>query len=129
MVRAGRKPQGWKLIDRVAAEESCKARLRAFLETMSGQCTVAEACRKLGIEQSRFFVLRNEWLEEAVGLLTPKPAGRPRKTAAEDPQVADLKRQVEQLERRALAAELRAKLAEARVAKSTATGRKKGARR
>lgn len=129
MVRAGRKPQGWKLIEHVSGDESCKARVRAFLATMTGQCTVDEACQGLGIKPSRFFLLRNEWLERSVGLLEPKPVGRPRKTSAEDPQVAELKQQVQALERRALAAELRAKLAEARVAKSTATSRKKGARR
>ena len=125
MVRAGRKPQGWKLIDQVSGDDSCKARVRAFLETMTGHCTVAEACRELGIKPSRFFVLRGAWLEEAVGLLAPKPAGRPRKTATEDPQVAELKQQLHEWERRALAAELRAKLAEARLPKATPTRRKK----
>jgi transposase-like protein len=129
MARVGRKPQGWKLIDRLSAEESCKARLKAFLETMAGQGTVAEACRKLGIEQSRFFALRNHWLQEAVDLLAPKPAGRPRKAGPDEPQVEELKQEVHDLKQRLLAAELRAKLAEAGVSRPSQKRQKKGAPR
>lgn len=124
MARVGRKPQGWKLIDRLPAEESSKARLKAFLQTMTGECTVDEACAELGIEKSRFFALRNKWLEQAAALLDPKSAGRPRKTsdeaAAEPPEMQDLKQQL-------LAAELRAKLAEAGFSRSSRERRKKGA--
>ena len=129
MARVGRKPQGWKLIDRLSGDEDCKARLKAFLETMTGQCTVAEACCELGIEQSRFFALRNQWLEQALGLLEPKPAGRPRKTSSDEPQVAELKQRVQQLQQRLLGAELRAQLAQDQAAQSPHQERKKGARR
>lgn len=129
MARVGRKPQGWNLIDRLSADESCKARLKAFLETMTGHCTVDEACRKLGIKPSRFFVLRNDWLEEAVGLLEPKPAGRPRKAPPDEPRLEDLQQEVRDLERRLLATELRAKLAEAGIARPSQQRRKKGAPR
>lgn len=126
MARVGRKPQGWKLIDRLSADEPSKARLKAFLQTMSGQCTVEEACRELGIEQSRFFALRNKWLEEAVGLLAPKPAGRPRKAADDSPgEPAEM----HQLRQQLLAAELRAKLAEAGISQTSRERRKKGAPR
>lgn len=129
MARVGRKPQGWKLIDHLSGDEDCKARLKAFLQTMTGQCTVPEVCQELGIRQSRFFVLRNDWLQEALGLLEPKPVGRPRKAEPEEPQVAQLKQQVHKLEQQLMAAELRARLAEGKVAKATPQGRKKGARR
>lgn len=126
MARVGRKPQGWKLIERLSADESSKARLKAFLQTMTGQCTVDEACEELGIEKSRFFVLRNTWLEQAAHLLDPKSAGRPRKTAdetqTESPEVRQLKQQL-------MAAELRARLAEAKTVKPARHERKKGIRR
>lgn len=126
MARVGRKPQGWKLIERLSADESSKARLKAFLRTMTGECTVDEACQELGIEKSRFFVLRNAWLEQAAHLLDPKSAGRPRKTADEtetkSPEVRQLKQQL-------MAAELRARLAEARATTSARQKRKKGIRR
>lgn len=129
MARVGRKPQGWKLIERLSADESSKARLKAFLQTMTGQCTVDEACEDLGIEKSRFFVLRNTWLEQAAHLLDTKSAGRPRKAMSDEPQVADLKQQVHQLQQRLLGAELRARLAETNAPEPTAKERKKGARR
>ena len=125
MARVGRKPQGWKLIDRLSADEASKARLKAILRTLSGECRVEDACQELGIEQSRFFALRNKWLEEAAGLLAPKPAGRPAKPPeppAEPPQVRDLKEQL-------MAAELRAKLAEAGLSRTSRERRKKGAPR
>ena len=130
MARAGRKPQGWKRIDRLSADEQCKARRKAFLETLSGQCRVEDACRKLGIEKSRFFVLRNDWLQDAVNLLAPKPTGRPRTATRDEPQVAELKQQVEQLQQQLRRAELRAQLAAAGVSRpSPKQRRKKGARR
>lgn len=129
MARVGRKPQGWKLIDHLSGDEDCKARLKAFLRTMTAQCTVPEVCQELGIRQSRFFVLRNDWLQEALGLLEPKPVGRPRKAEAEDPQVAQLKQRIHQLEQQLMAAELRARLAESKATKSTPPERKKGTRR
>lgn len=129
MARVGRKPQGWKLIDQLSADESCKARFTAFLETMSGQRTVREVCQELGIQQSRFFALRNQWLQEAVDLLAPKPMGRPRNALPDEPPVEELKQQVHDLQQRVLAAELRAKLAEAGVSRSSQPRRKKGAPR
>ena len=129
MTRVGRKPQGWKLIDHLSADEDSKARLKAFLRTMSGQCTVAEVCAELGIEQSRFFALRNKWLEEAAGLLAAKPAGRPRKAEPDEPQVEELKQELRDLEQRLVAAELRARLAEAGVSRPSQQRRKKGAPR
>lgn len=129
MARVGRKPQGWKLIDDLSGDEDGKARFKAFLRTMTAQCTVPEVCRELGIKQSRFFALRNDWLQEALGLLEPKPVGRPRKAEPEEPQVAQLKQQVHKLQQQLMAAELRARLAEGQVAKSTPQERKKGARR
>jgi len=128
MARVGRKPQGWKLIDHLSGNEDCKARLKAFLQTMTGQCTVPEVCQELGIRQSRFFILRSDWLQEALGLLEPKRVGRPRKAIHEEPQVTHLKQRVHQLEQQLMAAELRARLAEGKAMKSTPQ-RKKGARR
>lgn len=112
MSRAGRKPQGWKLIDDLVGDAQSKARVKVFLQTLTGECTVDDACDMLGIGPSRFFKLRNDWLQEAVDLLGPKPLGRPPKTPDEPP-AAELKRQVHELKQQLLGAELRAKLAEA----------------
>jgi transposase-like protein len=126
--RAGRKPQGWKLIDGLAGDRQCKARLKAFLQTLTGESTVDEVCAELGIGPSRFFVLRNAWLQEAVDLLGPKPVGRPRETSNEPP-ATELKQQLQELKQQLLGAELRAKLAEAGVLRPLKPKRKKGVRR
>ena len=82
----------------------------------------------LGVGPSRFFKLRGDWLQEAVGLLAPKPIGRPREIRDEPP-AAELKQQVHDLKQQLLAAELRAKLAEGGVLRPRRPRRKKGIRR
>jgi transposase InsO family protein len=42
---------------------------------------VPEACRRLGIGESRFHDLRGAWLQEALELLEPRPLGRPPRAA------------------------------------------------
>jgi hypothetical protein len=126
--RAGRKPQGWKLIDDLAGDAQSKARVKVFLQTLTGACTVDEACALLGIGPSRFFKLRGDWLQESVDLLAPKPIGRPRESR-DEPASAELKLQVHDLKQQLLGAELRAKLAEAGVLRPLRPRRKKGGRR
>jgi transposase-like protein len=126
LARVGRKPQGWNLIDRLSGEKSCKDRLKAFLQTLSGQSKIEEACRDLGLGPSRFFHLRNCWLQEAADLLAPKPTGRPPKKTHPDPQVTQLQAEVRQLKQRLLAAELRAQLAEAGALRAKPAPQKKG---
>jgi transposase-like protein len=75
----------------LSGSELAKLRLAAILETMQGKLTVAEACARLGVRESRFHALRNQWLQEALALLEPRPVGRPAKqTAAEAEQARQL---------------------------------------
>ena len=129
MARLGRKPQGYQLIDRLDGDSRYKARLKGFLDTLTGQSTVNQACEKLGMGPSRFFDLRNRWLQAALDLLAPKQAGRPRKVADAEPRVLELERQLRDVEQRLKSAELRADLAEAGVARPARERRKKGAPR
>jgi transposase-like protein len=46
--------------------------------------TVPEACQVLGICESRFHGLRNQWLQEALELLEPRPLGRPPQVVSPD---------------------------------------------
>jgi transposase-like protein len=113
MTRLGRKPQGPELIDAMIGSQHAKIRLKAFLETLSGEVSVEEVCQQLGICQSRFFEQRTAWLHDSIGLLEPRPAGRPRK---EEPSLSaeearSLRQRVQQLEARAAAVEVQAELA------------------
>ncbi len=110
MTRLGRKPQGTELVDALAGSSHAKARLKAFLETLSGEVSVDDACQRLSICQSRFFELRTEWLHESIDLLEPHLPGRPRKAepsiSAEE--VDLLRQRVQELEARAAAVEVQA---------------------
>lgn len=112
MTRMGRKPQGSELVERLSGSDHAKARLKVFLETLSGELTVDEACRRLDICPSRFFEQRMAWLHESIDLLEPRAAGRPRQAeptlSAEEAQA--LRQRVLELEARAAAVEVQAEL-------------------
>lgn len=113
MMRLGRKPQGVGLVSPLAGSEHAKQRLRLFLKTLSGECSVGEACAELGIGESRFFKQRGDWLQEALALLEPRSAGRPPK---QEPlvgpsEVQALRERMQEAEARAAAAEVQAELA------------------
>ena len=113
MTRLGRKPQGAALVAALPGSEHTKRRLTLFLQTMSGQCSVGEACRELDICESRFFAQRAEWLEESLALLEPGSPGRPAKPAPlpEPAEVDALRKRVRELEHRLTVAEARSDLA------------------
>ncbi len=97
----------------LAGSKHAKQRLSWFLQTLSGERSVGEACVELGIGQSRFFAQRGAWLQEALALLEPRAAGRPAKP--EPPiaasEVEALRERVRELEARAAAVEVQAELA------------------
>ena len=85
MARKGRKPLATGHVERLSGSELAKLRLTTLLQTLRGELTVPEACARLEIGESRFHALRNQWLQEALELLEPRPLGRPRQaTAATD---------------------------------------------
>ena len=80
---------------------------------MRGELTIPEACLALSICESRFHAMRNQWLQESLELLEPRPTGRPRKSvelpSAEE--VATLEAENQELRERVLTAEVREQLA------------------
>ena len=91
MARRGRKPLATRHVDSLSGSERAKLRLQTILKTLQGQLTVPEACQVLGICQSRFHALRNEWLQESLQLLEPRPLGRPAQVVSpEEEEVARL---------------------------------------
>ena len=113
MTRLGRKPQGPALVAALPGSEHTKRRLTLFLQTLSGQCSVGEACAELGIGESRFYAQRGEWLAESLALLEPGAPGRPARPLPppELAQVHELQERIRQLEARLAAAEVRSELA------------------
>jgi len=100
-------------VDGLSGSERAKLRLQTILKTLQGEMTVAEACRMLGIGESRFHALRNEWLQAALALLEPRPLGRPpRAVSAEMDQVARLQAENDDLKQQRRVAEVRQELAD-----------------
>jgi hypothetical protein len=111
MVR-GRRPVGIKLIEHVQGSAAAKLRLQRILETLTGQCTVGEACQLLGIAARRFHILRMQWLQQAVQDLELRPPGRPSHTThAEDTRALALEAEVQRLRIDLHAARIREEIA------------------
>jgi len=64
--------------------EELKRRLRVILQTLTGERTVLEACRELGVGQARFHELRQQVLQGALDGIAPGRPGRPRKVETEE---------------------------------------------
>ena len=80
-----------------------QARYLAVMEVISGQTTVSEAARKMGMSRNHFQTLVHRAQEGMLERLTPGVPGRPAKSEREaelERQLADLRRKATQLEER-----------------------------
>ena len=113
MARRGRKPTGANLVEHLEGSERAKMRLKAILETVSGQRTIPDACEELGIQESMFHRVRSEVLQTALDRLEPRPLGRPPlPSSPHDARVAELEEENLKLRVELKAAEVRRELAE-----------------
>jgi hypothetical protein len=132
MATAGRKPLGTGHVDQLSGSERAKLRLETILDTLRGELKIAEACRQLGVCESRFFAMRNHWLQESLELLEPRLAGRPPKRPV-DPRQVKLEQANLQLRQQLVEAEVRRDVdqilvsapAETNVSESQSTDSKK----
>ena len=106
MATAGRKPLGTGHVDQLSGSERAKLRLETILNTLRGELRIADACQPLGVCESRFFAMRNHWLQEALELLEPRSVGRPPKSQV-DPRQKELEQTNSQLEQQLLEAQVR----------------------
>ena len=109
MSKTGRPPKGIGHVDALTGPEQEKARLRVILRTISGDLTVGEACRELGVSEARLHGLRHQALQGALDGLLP---GRPGPPRIEEPEEA---RQVRRLEERVEELDLDLEIAEVRA--------------
>jgi transposase-like protein len=99
-------------VDRLEGPEESKQRLRVILTTLTGELSVAEACRELGISETRLLQLRQRALEGALAALVPGPPGRPTQELQADPErEAQLTAQVRDLEHEVVVEQVRAEIA------------------
>ena len=73
----GRPPLGSAHVDSLDGPEESKQRLRVLLDTISGACTIDDACRKLGVSPARLHEMRQQALAGALAALAPGRPGRP----------------------------------------------------
>jgi hypothetical protein len=113
MARRGRKPTGANLVEGLEGSERAKMRLKAILETLSGQRTIPDACEELGIQETMFHRVRSEVLQTALSRLEPRPLGRPpHQHSLQDGRISDLEEAKRQLQVELKASEIRRELAE-----------------
>jgi hypothetical protein len=113
MARRGRKPIGANLVEHLEGSEGAKTRLKAILETLSGERGIPEVCEELGIHESMFHRVRSEVLQTALDRLEPRPLGRPpQPPSPRDLRVAELEEENLRLHLELKAADVRRELAE-----------------
>lgn len=101
-------------MDDLEGSEEAKAKARTILATLSGELTVAQACEALGVGETRFREMRQEFLISGIVGMEPKPRGRPRKeTKPGEDEVEALKRENLELREELVFARARAVLATA----------------
>lgn len=87
-------------VDRLSADPTSKRRVRGILSTVSGQRSVDEVCRELGIGPTYFDELRRRMLQGALAAIAPRPVGRPaRRSAISEAEVAAMRERIAVLER------------------------------
>ena len=67
----GRKPRGPEIVDELPGGEQERARLKAILETLTGQLGITEAGVRLGLTPQRVHMLREQVLQAALAALCP----------------------------------------------------------
>lgn len=111
-VKRGRPVKGSGLVDGLDGSADAKLRLKLILETVSGKSTIEEACRELGIGESRFHAMREAALAKMLAGLEPSPAGRPPKVKPEDdPERENLRKELFQAKLELQAARIREQIA------------------
>jgi transposase-like protein len=109
---AGRKTLGPALVHHLQGSLRAKQRLELILQTLAGQLTIVEACRRLGIGEAMFYRLRARVLEAGLAQLEPRPIGRPPRTASPEQQrITQLEQQLEELQTDVQLAQVREEIA------------------
>ncbi len=91
----GRPSLGPEIVDHLPGSQDARNRLKIVLRVLCGQMTVPQACEELGINESRFHVIKMELMARALEAAEPKPMGRPAKVVTpEQQEIARLKHEL-----------------------------------
>jgi hypothetical protein len=107
----GRPISGVAVVDRLAGPRAVRHRLRVLLTTLTGTCTIREACAHLGVERARLHRLRQQALQGALDALLPRARGRPRSASDGPGRERGLEARIRALELALRATQLRSEIA------------------
>ena len=112
-MKRGRRPRKSALVDSLSGPEETKQRLRVIMATISGELSIADACARLGIQETRFFDLRAQALEGALNGIAPGKPGRPsREDTPEQMKLKEMQKRLDAMEIELQAARIKVELAE-----------------
>jgi transposase-like protein len=108
----GRRPRGPEIVDELPGGEQERVRLKAILQTLTGQMGISAAAQQLGLTPQRVHMLRELVLHAGLQALAPQPLGRPpRATGSEQERLDVLQHENERLRRELAASKLREEVA------------------
>jgi hypothetical protein len=111
-MRSGRPPKGLKHVDDLPGDPESKERLRVILATLSGEVSLAKACVRLGLSETRFLQLRRRTLEGALAAAGPGVPGRPACEQDESgAREVELEHEVKELKQQLVMEEVRTQIA------------------
>ncbi|MFC1582494.1 helix-turn-helix domain-containing protein [Planctomycetota bacterium] len=113
MGKRGRPIKGTEKIASLEGSADAKRRLQVIMQSISGELSVGEACKELGVEKSAFYRMREKALSGALASLEPKEVGRPRtpEPTADQQYISELEAKTQQLRIALEAAQIREELA------------------
>ena len=112
MAKRGRPVKGAELVDSLAGSHAAQQRMRVILQTLTGVLSVQEACLIMGIGRAGFHKLRQQFLQQSMALLEPRPRGRrPRQPSEAELEVQRLKHEIVRLKLDLKATQIREEIA------------------
>ncbi len=109
----GRKSKGTHIIKGLTGSDHAKERLNVIMQTLTGELSVQEAQKKLGIGHSAFHKLRTKAFQTTLEQMEPGSPGRPRLPAEtqEEKRVQELESELLELRLDLEASRIREELA------------------
>lgn len=130
MPRTGRPPLKGNLVDRLDGSPLAKARAKAILATLAGECSAIDAARSLDCNEANFHAFRNRTLQEMVRGLEPRQPGRKAKQVdPRDEEIARLRAELERARHMLRTMDVRMELAIAGVAPASRQPRTRSKKR
>jgi transposase-like protein len=116
-------------VEGLQSDPQSKRRLRGILSTISGERSVDEVCRELGIGKTHFAELRRRVLQGGIDAIAPRPVGRPSQMTTPATQETEaLQQRIAELERENAILHTRLELSALPSLRETPSSKSRGSR-